>query len=479
MEVGWVQFDTAFLWVLQLDTPERDRWGIPPGALRSAEDVSRALEDADGWQRRGEGLGPEAAAYFHRAALSALTKREVWQAGEAFTRQRLSIEGREGGEKRPWGELQHVRLHLFDAGALTLLVLELRVSGRLPQDCVLELHETLRHTAPMYQSQALDARQLHIGERCFGWRESVDARAWTAEWLDELLEPLRRHGEYRVSPAIESRMLVHAWVATHDPVRDDLWLPLLFCDPPGGRTFHAGPELEQAIRDHHEYRRWWSEQRIGFTRYSAAFLGSASSHFFTRHVREHVHGVYLLVALRAVLRRAYALHVQQRVSELADQAADLSRQPKRTSVDDLSDRAQTILADLLAFEGWYSLVEAGHQDQGIDMMRQWDEVMRTPDMLMEQRDFLVAFESFLSQRAAVRLESKVQSGAWMLAGAAFFVGLLGADWEAMQALPGGRLGGAACSLLVSVALMLLLRWFAEGVRPSWIIPERLRSRWWS
>lgn len=358
-----------------------------------------------------------------------------------------------GGHRVGGLRFSEARLHLFDIGVGLLAI---TVEGDdLTFGDLLEVNEGLRRTGRSYLAESLprtlrfaevdlplfeQTEPLVAGEEP---EEQTEGHELMVNGLVRLLLGRRLQGvspgdkPWRVQPILDRRMVTLCWAAvptgkdqngaTADRLAaalgdDTLWQRLLFVDGAGGCSHNASPAfVEQLAREHH-YARWWRDHRIGFTRYSAAFLGSADDGFFCDEVRRQVRSVYYTMAVLTLLQRAKLVELSWASSEAARGLVE--------NADDreLADTLRRLKAMFLLFASRYYFVEMTHQDQGIEMSAHWGEAMDNRRLFNELAQEIERFEAHQRQRAADTTNRWVTRLTIALTGLALWTGLLGANF---------------------------------------------------
>lgn len=402
---------------------------------------------------------------------------------------RLVIHPSSGGPPAPEARwvLQDAHLHLFPDG-VGFLAIEIASMGRVPVPDLLDLHADLRRIRRRFQGDTMptglsvlfqptapgaDPIDLHPESSVSlpahllrGWppEGAVDVESTCREvphplirWLlFPLLQGSARHdlGVHLVTQA-DVRMPLLAWVALEDDdevTRDRVWERLLFVDGYTGKRSYEDEAFRREALATAEYRRWWEDHRIGFTRASTVFLGSLRDGFYTGVVRGQVTGVYYTLGL--------LLHVQrQSLLSMSEQSARLAQAVVNDTVDSRSLRRQVrrLREAFLLFIARYWSPEPSHEDQGLDMAQRWAAALDLPDLVRELRQEVERFDDFQAREDSHRFQAIVFWVSSLLATAALWAGLLGAN------LPGGVteswgtvFGWAATSFAFSALLTVLV-----------------------
>jgi len=350
--------------------------------------------------------------------------------------------------------LVQAAMHLFDIG-VGLLTLEVEAKG-LPLGDLLFFNERFRHTGQSYpdeylsQSIVLSKSQDDTDSGGSAYlifdpeKQTKDAPvlrqngpdAFTANALVAMLMGDRfkaalddDQAEVTVEPILDRRMVTFVWAAlpdmVHTPRLDDLWRRLLYVDGDGDYDVsHEGtPAFVEALDREHHYERWWSRTvRIGFSRYSLAMMGDEAVTFYREYVRPHFCTLYYTMGILLLVQRAKLIQLSEASSRVARRLMD--HIPDTVLAEELS----CLKAMFLLFGTRYYFSEMTHQDQGIDMSRQWADIMDNPRLFAELGQEIERFEAYQSQRAADKTNWSVNLLTIVLTVAALWTGLLGANF---------------------------------------------------
>ncbi len=379
--------------------------------------------------------------------------------------------------------LTDVNIHIFETG---VGVLALRISGSGALEDMLCVNEVFRWFGRDYADRPV-LHSFSVNDIAYDAFDD-DADSEPPELVPQSSAALRCHSlidmllgaraatlrTVWVQPVLDWRMVVLSWTAVHEagPDWDVRWQEQLLVDTFSGGSFNPGPgplgeAYTKELLDQHEYRRWWNDQRIGFTRYSAAFLGCRENGFFHRWVRKHCQTVYYSLALLTLLHRTKLLELSR---ESADVAEGLARRPVPPG---LAGRVRRLREDFLLFSTRYWFIELTDQDQGIDMSRQWSKVMDNERLFGELREEIERFEAYQSQRSAERTGTRVQVLTIVLGIFALFTGLLGANYFPRSFGFDPDDGGTAFGWM-ALAALLIVPTLVYGMTA---VIDRIRDRW--
>jgi hypothetical protein len=333
------------------------------------------------------------------------------------------------------------QLHLFDAG---VGVLSLEIDGQGKPQELLKFNETFRRIGRSYLKQPDLPRTVTIAGAAYPlfttegeWTDDTKcppddpATLLTEQALIKLLIGDRLgpaatvNRDWTVEPVLDERMVVITWMGHRclgNVALDSLWQQLLFVDssPNGSYNAPADDPFTQALRGSAEYRRWWNSQRIGFTRYSAAFMGRADGPF-AEDIRNQVRRVYYTLGLMMLLHRAKLLEFS-RLSSTLSKAIAAERPPRN-----VHDNVRRLRESFLDFATRYWFIELTNQDQGIDMTEKWSEALRNRQLFNEVQEEIERFEALQTQRAADRTNFTLQWLSIALGFVALWTGALGAN----------------------------------------------------
>ncbi len=169
-------------------------------------------------------------------------------------------------------------------------------------------------------------------------------------------------------PILDDRMLVYCYVAfqkcfentsKHD--KDIYFSHLLFVDNPGKDYRYAREFTENLIREH-TYERWSHYgTKIGFSRYSAAFLYFGYEAFLYRPFVSMNFQMFLL-----------ATYYRARLVRFADEIATIAKKWPTSSenkklLEALKRDLRVLHTEFMRFMNVHWFVEVTHQDQGIEL----------------------------------------------------------------------------------------------------------------
>lgn len=420
-------FTSIFLLPFALRCADTERQMAIPGlaALHGLRERLRDALCASGWEPAP--LGPHEGGYFHSHARDLLKDRlrlsrlrlddtEVPPEGGGFW---IAVDL---GERRVTDLLlKQVHIHLFDIG---IGVLSFHVEGELPFEDLLLFNERFRYLDIIYKDQPR-GRQITIQWQGVPFHERAAGDAAASPWqnvlIRGLLDPVSRASRDAgwVLDPLDRRMalLCCAGLPPDQPIDDQRWLPLLFVDTDPAGSFDGDEAFARELRERHEYRRWWRRTRIGFTRYSAAFLiDQANPHF--AHLPGHVAGTYQSLAILTYLQHAKLLDLKHHAALLAgsrDLPQELWRNLKET---------------YLVFATRYWSIEMTTFDQGIEMSARWAQILDSPALFHEVREEIERFEADANTRATQQLNARIERLTKITVGLgalAVWFGLLGAN----------------------------------------------------
>lgn len=250
----------------------------------------------------------------------------------------------------------------------------------------------------------LVASDFHCGRRHFAEQVAIGAEPpVSAHWmyLLEPIKPYRKRDEEdpRFRQIIDDRLPGLTYVSVDDPrlISEGDFDRLTFCETGGDAPYPYSAEFLKQGRDACKYDRYWrqrpdhdSERDDGLklnTRYLCSgfqfvAIGSESSEFFTKVLRDHVRRHYFRLGLIAHFQRAALLKF---TDEMSDAIKKLKGQSPHQELSNpaFRKRIEDLQMTFLKFvsRAWFS--EVSNQLQGQEMFRWWSGLLRNQRLFEE------------------------------------------------------------------------------------------------
>jgi hypothetical protein len=215
----------------------------------------------------------------------------------------------------------------------------------------------------------------------------------TEDYLNEKIKNGMRFPSYfnlllddlkdKIVPLIDDRMYTVCWYGNNVLSKDltqktpeeeykfltsEDWYKYVYID--GKDIGVANKKMMKALNRVATYDRWADYGTLfGITRYSLVAL-TDESYFSYNTLREHMRGVYYLMAVLLLAQRASIVHFFNKVTEISQVLDD-----KKPHSSEILERVTSLYASLIEFENRLHFAEVTPQEQGIEMYKKAYKIM--------------------------------------------------------------------------------------------------------
>nr|CBX29209.1 hypothetical protein N47_J01900 [uncultured Desulfobacterium sp.] len=188
-------------------------------------------------------------------------------------------------------------------------------------------------------------------------------------------------------PILDDRMLVHSYVAFKDDTtemvnrdQDDIYFShFMYVDNPGN-NYSYDKQFICDLMQKHEYTRWKHYRtRMGFTRYSSAFMYFGNKGFCYRPFVSMYFQMFLLTTY-------YRASLIRFSNEIAEIAKDFPEKLKRNIPDELPYRLRDLHTRFMKFMNVHWFTEITNQDQGIEIYQKMKDAFELEPMYEQVKD---------------------------------------------------------------------------------------------
>lgn len=149
--------------------------------------------------------------------------------------------------------------------------------------------------------------------------------------------------------------------------RSDEWYRFLYVD--GGGPGIANDLMKKQLIRSNTYARWAQYGSLyGLTRYSLVLLCDGGIDY----LYDHMKGIYYQMALVVLFQRCMLLKFSQDVKELTH---FFPRGSENLDIDKFREKASKLQADFIEFTNKYWYTEVTPQEQGVEMYKQWMQLL--------------------------------------------------------------------------------------------------------